>query len=80
MEWESLTFRRQHARLCTMYKITNEIIHVLKSEYLTLPNETRTIVLSAQVMMSLNIPFFQEQLKNGTGFHQKLSNYEIKTD
>ena len=28
LERESLTFRRQYARLCTMYKITNEIIHV----------------------------------------------------
>ena len=65
---------------CTMYKITNEIIHVLISQYLTLANETRTIVLSTQVMMSLNIVFFQEQLKNGTAFHQKLSNYEINTD
>ena len=35
---------------------------------------TSNIVLSKQVIMFLDIPFLcQEQIKNGTGLHQKLS-------
>ena len=32
----------QTSRLCTMYKILNDIIHVYKSKYLTPATETRT--------------------------------------
>ena len=41
-ELESLASHRKQARLCTMYKISNEIIHVNKSKYLTPVTETRT--------------------------------------
>ena len=42
LEWEPLASRRKQARLCKMYKILNDIIHVNKSKYLTPATETRT--------------------------------------
>ena len=42
LELEPLASRRKHARLCTMYKIANHIIHVNKSKYLIPATETRT--------------------------------------
>ena len=42
LEWEPLASRRKQARLCAMYKISNDIIHVNKSKYLTPATETRT--------------------------------------
>ena len=42
LEWEPLASRRKQSRLCTMYKISNDIIHVNKSKYLTPATETRT--------------------------------------
>ena len=42
LESEPLTSRRKQARLCTMYKISNDIIHVNKSKYLAPATETRT--------------------------------------
>ena len=51
-----------------MYKISNDIIHVNKSKYLTPATETRTrgshglnILLNIQVTMYLNTPIFLEQ-------------------
>ena len=35
MEKESLASRRKKARLCTMYKISNDIVHINKSKNLT---------------------------------------------
>ena len=42
LEWDSLASRRKQACLCTRYKISNDIIHVNKSNYLTPATETRT--------------------------------------
>jgi hypothetical protein len=42
MEWEPLASRRKQSRLCTMYKITNDLISINKSKYLKLATETRT--------------------------------------
>ena len=42
LEWEPLASRHKQARLCTMYKISNDIIHVSKSKFLTPATETRT--------------------------------------
>ena len=42
-EWESLASSRKQARfICTMHKISNDIIHVNKSKYFTPVTETRT--------------------------------------
>ena len=41
-EWESLASHRKQARLYTMYKISNHIIHVNKTKYFTPVTETRT--------------------------------------
>ena len=35
LKWEPLASCRKQSRLCTMYKISNDIIHVNKSKYLT---------------------------------------------
>ena len=42
LEWELLASESEQARLCTMYKISNDIIHVKKSKYLTPATATRT--------------------------------------
>ena len=42
LEWEPLASRRKQACLCTMCRISNDIIHVNKSKYLTPATETRT--------------------------------------
>ena len=42
MEKESLASRRKKARLCTMYKISNDIVHINKSKNLTPATETQT--------------------------------------
>ena len=40
LEWDSLASRCKRARLCTMYKITDNIIHVNKDKYLRPTRET----------------------------------------
>ena len=42
LEWQPLASPRKQARLCTMYKISNDIIHVNKSNFLNPATETRT--------------------------------------
>ena len=68
LEWEPLASRRKQSHLCTMYKISNDIIHVNKSKYLTPATETRTCgshdfkyLLNIQVMMYSNTLTFLEQ-------------------
>ena len=57
LEWEPLALRRKQARLMTMYKITNDIIHIDKSKYLLPPTETRT-------RRSHNFKYYLEQTNN----------------
>ena len=70
LEWEPLASLRKQARLCKMYKISDGIIHVNKSKYLTPATETRTrgsycmvlnILLNIQVTMYLITAIFLEQ-------------------
>ena len=57
LSWEPLALRRKQARLTTMYKITNNIIHMDKSKYLNPPTETRT-------RRSHNFKYYIEQTNN----------------
>ena len=42
LEWDSLASRRKRARLCTMYEITHNIIHLNKDKSLRPTRKTRT--------------------------------------
>ena len=57
LEWESLSLRRKQALLTTMYKITNDIVHIDESNYLLPPTETRT-------RRSHNFKYYLEQTNN----------------
>ena len=63
LEWEILASESEQARLCTMYKISNDIIHVKKSKYLTQQQQlglvdlmVLNILLNIQVTMYLRWP------------------------
>ena len=57
LEWEPLALCRKQACLITMYKITNDIIHMNKSKYLIPPTETCT-------HRSHNFKYYIEQTNN----------------
>ena len=59
LEWESLASRRKQARLCTMYKISNDIIQQQKLGLVDLMVLNR--LLNIQVTMYLNTPIFLEE-------------------
>ena len=61
LEWEPLASQSEQARLCTMHKISKDIIHVKESKYLTPATATETrgslgILLNIQVTMYLRRP------------------------
>ena len=57
MFFEVVVLRWKQAHLTTMYKITNDIIHIDKSKYLLPPTETRT-------RRSHNFKYYLEQTNN----------------